>query len=344
MKPLSEFFYKLDTPSRLVITMHQKPDADALGSSLGLGLLLEKMGHRVSVISPTNWPGFLNWLPGCSKVIDFESKREVCEKLISGAEIIFCLDFNDLSRTKNMESILAGAAAIKVLIDHHQEPQKAMFQYGESNTAKGSTAEMVYDFIVESGSDRLIDKDISSCLYAGAMTDTGSFRFPSTTDSCHRMVARLMQTGFEHFKVHENIFDTFLENRLRFFGHVLLNRMDVNYELNTVLIAIPKSDLIRFDIKTGDTEGLVNYPLSMLGIKLAVIVIDRDEERKWSFRSKGDVDVNTFARRFFNGGGHRNAAGGRSELSLEECVTYFKKVLPTLSDVLASEDQVIFRK
>lgn len=318
--------------------MHQKPDADALGSSLGLGFLLEKLGHHVSVISPTNWPGFLNWLPGCSKVIDFESKREVGERLISDAEIIFCLDFNDLSRTKNVEPLLAKATGTRVLIDHHQEPQVAMFEYGESNTGKGSTAEMVYDFIIASGNDQLIDKEIASCLYAGVMTDTGSFRFPSTTESCHRMVARMMQTGFEHFKVHENIFDTFLENRLRFFGHVLLNRMDVNYELNTVLIAIPKSDLIRFDIKTGDTEGLVNYPLSMLGIKLAVIVIDRDEERKWSFRSKGDVDVNTFARRYFSGGGHRNAAGGRSELSLEECVIYFKKVLPTLADVLSSED------
>jgi phosphoesterase RecJ-like protein len=151
------------------------------------------------------------------------------------------------------------------------------------------------------------------------------------------MVAELMSTGFDHFSVHEKLFDTFLENRLRFFGHVLLNRMDVNYEMNTALIAIPKSDLLKFDIKTGDTEGLVNYPLSMLGIKMAAIVIDRDEERKWSFRSKGNVDVNTFARQYFNGGGHKNASGGRSTLSLEECVVYFNKVLPALANELAAD-------
>jgi phosphoesterase RecJ-like protein len=331
MKPITELFSKLSTPSKVVITMHQKPDADALGSSIGLKMFLNKLGHEVSVISPTNWPKFLNWLPEMSQVIDFESRRDFCETKIRDSNFIFCLDFNDLNRTKNLEPLLKSYAGTKVLIDHHRDPQLNAFQYGISDTSKGSSAEMIFDFIVESGNGSLIDQPIATCLYAGVMTDTGSFRFPSTTSSAHMMVAFLMQTGFEHFKVHENIFDTFLENRLRFFGHVLLNRMDVDYELNTVLIAIPKSDLINFDIKTGDTEGLVNYPLSMLGIKMAAIVIDRDEERKWSFRSKGDVDVNKFARDFFEGGGHKNASGGRSSESLEGAVTYFKKVLPTIS-------------
>ena len=337
MRDIREFFKYLGKPSKIVVTMHQKPDADAMGSSLGLQLMLEKLGHSVTTISPTNWPGFLNWLPKCSQVIDFENKKEFCQGVISEAEIIFCLDFNDLNRTRGMESLLANAGGVKVLIDHHQEPQVHAFSYGLSDTDKGSTAEMVYDFIVESGNRHLIDENIASCLYAGVMTDTGSFRFPSTTASAHLMVADLKSTGFDHFRVHELIFDTFLENRLRFFGHILLNRMDVNYELNTVLIAIPKNDLLRFDIKTGDTEGLVNYPLSMLGIRLAAIVIDRDEERKWSFRSKGDIDVNQFARQYFSGGGHKNAAGGRSSLSLEECVLQFNKVLPTLADKLSGE-------
>ncbi len=317
--------------------MHQKPDADAMGSSLALQHFLEKLGHSVVSISPTNWPGFLNWLPKCSQVIDFDSKRSFCEGIISDADIIFCLDFNDLSRTKGMESLLVNSKGIKVLIDHHQEPQIQAFHFGISDTGKGSTAEMVYDFMVASGNRSLIDTDIATCLYAGVMTDTGSFRFPSTTASAHLMVADLKSTGFDHFMVHEQIFDTFLENRLRFFGHVLLNRMDVNYELNTVLIAIPKNDLLKFDIKTGDTEGLVNYPLSLQGIKMAAIVIDRDEERKWSFRSKGDIDVNQFARQYFNGGGHKNASGGRSSLSLEECVLQFNKILPVLADKLKGE-------
>lgn len=334
MQVISTFYPELDKPQRIVITMHQKPDADAMGSSLGLMHFLKKKGQDVSVISPTNWPGFLNWLPGTKGVIDAEAKREVAAELIEKADIIFCLDFNNLSRTKSLEKKIETSTAVKVLIDHHQEPQTEQFNFGVSDTGKCATAEMVYDFIVNSGHHDLLDTQIANCLYAGVMTDTGSFRFASTTASTHLMIADLKETGLQHHLIHENLFDTFLENRLRFFGHVLLNRMDVDYEMNTVLIAIPKSDLLKFDIKTGDTEGLVNYPLSMQGIKMAAIVIDRDEERKWSFRSKGDVDVNTFARKYFEGGGHKNAAGGRSAASLEDTAAYFKKVLPAMSDVL----------
>ena len=199
-----------------------------------------------------------------------------------------------------------------------------MFAYGESNTAKSSTSEMVYDFIVASGHADKIDEDIAECLYAGSMTDTGSFRFPSTTSSVHRMVADLKDRGLKHSRVHEELFDNFLENRFRFIGHVLTNRMEIFYEYNTALIAIPQADLIKYDIRTGDTEGLVNYPLSIQGIKLAAIIIDRGEERKSSFRSKGDFDVITFARKYFNGGGHYNAAGGFNKEPLEEVVEKFK--------------------
>jgi phosphoesterase RecJ-like protein len=186
---------------------------------------------------------------------------------------------------------------------------------------------MVYDFIVDSGHADHLDVKIAECLYAGVMADTGSFRFPSTTASVHTMVAALKNKGLEHSKVHENIYDNFLENRLRFIGHVLMNRLEVFYEYNTALIAISKKDLLRFQIKTGDTEGLVNYPLSIQGIKLAALVIDRDEERKWSFRSKGGFDTNSFARKHFNGGGHFNASGGRSSESLEQTVETFKQAI-----------------
>jgi phosphoesterase RecJ-like protein len=182
---------------------------------------------------------------------------------------------------------------------------------------------MVYDFIVGSGFSERITPAIADCLYAGVMTDTGSFRFNSASASVHRMVADLKDRGLQHTLVHENIYDNFLENRLRFIGHILLHRMDLFYEYNTALISIPKKDLLRFEIKTGDTEGLVNFPLSIQGIKLAALVIDRDEERKWSFRSKGDFDVNTFARNYFEGGGHYNASGGRSSDSLDVTVQHF---------------------
>ncbi len=331
MKSIEAFFPLLHgAPARVVITTHQKPDGDAMGSSLALCHFLRKLGHQATVISPTNWAGFLNWMPGCAEVVDYEARTKLAEELVAGADWIFCLDFNTLSRLKRMEQPVADARAIKILIDHHQEPQREAFAYGVSDTGKSSTAEMVFDFLVAAGGEALIDEDMAECLYAGVMTDTGSFRFPSTTASVHRMVAVLKDKGLQHSLVHDHIFDNYLENRLRFIGHVLLNRMDVIYELNTVLLAVPKADILRFDITTGDTEGLVNFPFSIQGIKMVAIVIDRDEERKWSFRSKGDVDVNQFARQYFNGGGHRNAAGGRSAESLDATVKRFYEVIRAL--------------
>ncbi|CAN5583700.1 bifunctional oligoribonuclease/PAP phosphatase NrnA [soil metagenome] len=335
MLPVKDFYPLLSTPCRVVITTHQKPDGDAMGSSLGLMHFLQKLGHTVTVISPTNWASFLNWMPGTKSLIDFELKRQQAEGIIRESDWIFCLDFNNLPRTKNMEGSLLEAKAIKILIDHHQEPQVEVFQYGISIPSKSSTCEMVYDFIVESGHKELIDVTIAECLYTGVMTDTGSFRFPVTSSAVHTMVAELKKTGLEHQKVHDHIYDSYLENRLRFTGHVLLNRMNVLYEYNTVLIAIPKNDIARYNIQTGDTEGLVNYPLSILGIKMVAIVIDRDEERKWSFRSKGNVDVNTFARKFFQGGGHFHASGGKSNDSLDETVKHFYEVIKTMQDQLA---------
>lgn len=335
MNPILQFLPLLNLPpKKAVITTHQKPDGDALGSSLGLYHYLKKRGHYVSVVSPTNWPAFLDWMPGSETILDFEARVQESSKLLQEADWIFCLDFNHISRVRRMEPVLEQAPGIKILIDHHQEPQSGFFDFGVSDTSKSSTSEMVYDFIMESGGAAFLDREMAECLYAGVMTDTGSFRFPATSASVHRMVALLMEKGLRHHLVHERIYDQFLENRLRFLGHVLLNRMEVMYEWNTVLLAISKDDLRRFDITTGDTEGVVNFPLSLQGIRFAAVVIDRDEERKWSFRSKGQVDVNQFARRHFSGGGHKNAAGGRSVQSLEETVRHFHQVLPELQQEL----------
>ena len=316
--------------------MHQKPDGDAMGSSLGLYHFLTQLGHTVTVISPTNWASFLNWMPACNKVIDYEKNKERSAGLINEADWLFCLDFNTLSRTKNMETLLLNAPGQRILIDHHQQPQVEVFTYGVSDTSKSSTAEMVYDFIIASGKDSLIDSNVAECIYAGVMTDSGSFRFPSTTANVHKLVAFLKEKGLQHSKVHEAIYDNFSENRIRFVGNVLLNRMQIFYEYNTALISIPQSDLIKYDIKTGDTEGLVNYPLSIEGIRLAAIIIDRGEERKSSFRSKGNFDVNTFARKYFNGGGHFNAAGGFSTQTLEENEELFIRAMKENKEQLAS--------
>ncbi|MEO7490779.1 MAG: DHH family phosphoesterase, partial [Ferruginibacter sp.] len=293
MQSLQQIFPLLLQPRKVVITTHQKPDGDAMGSSLGLYHFLAQFGHTVTVVSPTNWASFLNWMPGTKQVLDYERQTEEADKAIDAADWIFCLDFNTLNRTKRMEEKLGNAAAQRILIDHHQEPQADKFAYGESNTSKSSTCEMVYDFIIASGHEDKINHAVSECLYAGVMTDTGSFRFPATSANVHRMVATLKEKGLDHGPIHEALYDNFLESRFRFLGNVLLNRMEIFYEYNTALIAIPQVDLIKFNIKTGDTEGLVNYPLSIQGIKLAAIIIDRGEERKSSFRSKGGFDVNT---------------------------------------------------
>ena len=336
MQPIQNIFPLLAQPKNVVITTHQKPDADAMGSSLALYHFLNQFGHNITVISPTNWASFLNWMPDCKQVLDFEIQTAKATEAINGADWIFCLDFNTMTRTKRMEEKLLAATAERILIDHHREPQSDVFAYGISDTDKSSTAEMVYDFIINSGHADKINDAIAACLYAGVMTDTGSFRFPSTKASVHTMVADLKDRGLQHSPVHEELFDNFLENRFRFIGHVLLNRMEVFYEYNTALIVIPQADLIKYDVKTGDTEGLVNYPLSIKGIKLAAVIIDRGEERKSSFRSKGDFDVNSFARKYFNGGGHFNAAGGFNKEPLEEVVTKFKAAIKENTAQLSS--------
>lgn len=327
MKPITDLFPLLSNPQKVVITMHQKPDADAMGSTLALWHYLRLKGHQATVISPTNWAGWVNWMPGSSSVINYEKNQDRANQLLDEATLLFCLDFNIFHRTKTMTEKLKTISCLKILIDHHQEPDRSSFDYGVSDTAKSSTCEMIYDFINEAGDNEWIDQAIGECIYAGIVGDTGSFRFSSAHAGVHALVADLKRKGLDHGRIHEGLYDNFLENRLRFTGHVLLHRMEIFYEHNTALISIPKSDLIQFQIKTGDTEGLVNYPQSIQGIRLVALVIDRDEERKWSFRSKGLFDCNTFARTHFEGGGHFNAAGGRSSETLEATVARFKNLL-----------------
>jgi bifunctional oligoribonuclease and PAP phosphatase NrnA len=334
MEPLHEIYKELESKKKIVITMHQKPDADAMGSALGLYHFLIQFGHDVVVISPTNWARWLNWMEGVDKVLEYELDKIEADKKLDETDWLFCLDHNHFNRTKTLAPKLAAVQCTKILIDHHQEPDYASFQYGDSNTGKSSTCEMVFDFITNSGHRNMINSFIAECLYAGVVADTGSFRFSSTTANVHHMVAALKEHGLDHTRVHEALYDNFLENRLRFLGHVLSNRMEINYELNTALIYISKAELLKYEIKTGDTEGLVNYPLSIQGIRLVGCVIDRDEERKWSFRSKGSFDCNTFARKYFNGGGHFNAAGGSDSAPLTETVQKFKQYIRENSSLL----------
>lgn len=317
----------LDAPKKIFITTHHKPDGDALGSSLGLYHYLIQKGHSVTVVSPSEIPDFLQWMPGIETVINFESEAKQALKVLADCDLIFCLDFNNLSRIKSMESALRAAPQPKILIDHHLLPELAAFEYGVTDPEKSSTCEMVYDFIfLDNGAEKL-NTAIMQCLYTGLMTDTGSFRFPATTASVHLMVADFKNRGFEHSIVHQNVFDCNTEKRLRFLGFVLYEKMQIFPAQKTGLIVISNEEIKRLGSGTGDTEGMVNYPLSITGIDKSILIIERNEEVKLSFRSKGNIDVSTFARENFNGGGHFNAAGGQSKEPLLEVENKIKTLL-----------------
>lgn len=326
MNPINEAFPLLDTPKKIFITTHHKPDGDAIGSMLALYHYLVKKGHSVSAVSPSELPDFLMWMPGVEKLHNYEAEAKACEELLKGAELIFCLDFNDPERTKHMGQLIREAAQPKIMIDHHLMPAD-VWDYGMSNPGKSSTCEMVYDFINLAGGNALIDTDIATCIYTGTITDTGSFRFPATTASTHIMVADLLTKGLQHTVIHEEINDSWSLKRMQFLGYVLLERMEIFPKLSSGLIAISRKDMKLFGITTGDTEGLVNYVLNIRGIKFATLITERADEVKMSFRSKGNFDVSSFARQYFSGGGHFNASGGRSTLSFIETVTRFKEIL-----------------
>lgn len=326
MKQIQDAFPLLQFPKKIFITTHHKPDGDAIGSMLGLYHYLVKKGHTVTPVSPSEVPDFLMWMPGIENVLNYEAESRKCQQALTDSEIVFCLDFNDFSRVKLLEPFLRDARQPKILIDHHMFP-KPTWDYGMSIPEKSSTCEMVYDFINLYGDNALIDLNIAACLYTGVMTDTGSFRFPVTTASVHEMVADFKRRGLNHSSIHEEVYDSWSVNRMRFVGYMLIERMEIFPKWNAGLVAISKKDLQLFQLNTGDTEGLVNYPLSISGIRFATLITERSDEVKLSFRSKGDFDVNKFAREHFNGGGHFNASGGRSAASFSETIAKFKEIL-----------------
>lgn len=316
----------LSTSKKVFITTHYKPDGDAMGSSLGLYHYLLQKGHQPVIVSPSAIPDFLHWMPGMDNVLNFEAEPKTCLQKLKEADYIFCLDFNRLNRIKKLETELRNAPQMKILIDHHLLPESSIFQFGISEPEKSSTCEMVYDFIKLDKEDTFLSQDVMKCLYTGVMTDTGSFRFPVTTASVHRMVADFKEHGLEHSEIHDEVFDVWSENRMRLLGYALYEKMQVFQESRTGIICLSKADLEMFHAASGDTEGLVNYPLSILGIHCAILLIERKDEIKLSFRSKGNLDVSTIAKDYFNGGGHFNAAGGSSSETMENTLKQVKSI------------------
>lgn len=334
MLNLAELKEILAQPKNIVITTHHKPDGDALGSSLGLWHYLKQKHHQVQIITPTDYPNFLAWMPGNSEVIIYTEKKETAADLVAKADLIFCLDFNALSRINDLGELVKAAPAKKIMIDHHLDPENFDdFRYW--STQASSAAQLVYEFIAElSGDKNSIDANVATCLYAGIMTDSGSFRFPTTTANVHRITADLIDRGANNALIHQLVYDHASENRLRFLGYCLSNKLEVLHEYNTALITVNQEELKRFDSTTGDTEGVVNYALSIDNIRLAAFIIERTDKIKLSLRSSGTFPANEICKNYFHGGGHRNAAGGQSADTLEQVVHQFKNLLPEYKNLL----------
>ncbi|MCP3659017.1 MAG: bifunctional oligoribonuclease/PAP phosphatase NrnA [Bacteroidetes bacterium] len=320
----------LTTPKKIIITMHARPDADALGSSLGLAGILKKMGHSVDVIAPTEFPNFLRWLIDADKVILFSGETDLhSQKLFKQAELIFCLDFSSLKRVNNMSTVLDSSKATKIIIDHHIDPENfadIMF----IDTEAPATAILIYRLLKSLNLLKYIDSNIADSLYSGILTDTGSFQHPNSTAESHLITAELIKFGANVSEVSRKIYNTNSINKLRFLGFALSNRLVILERYHAAYFYIEKKDFLNFNLKTGDTEGLVNYALSLENINLAALITDKGDFIRLSLRSSGNIAVNEIAKNHFNGGGHKNAAGGKFESTLESAIGAFEDIIKTM--------------
>ena len=335
-KAIAELKELLKERSDIVITTHQNPDGDALGSVLGLFGFLIKLGHRITVITPNDYPDFLHWLPGNDLIVDFSKQKSFADYAISKAQFLFMLDYNDSKRGGDMKEYVENAKACKVMIDHHPFPQMPVdFQF--SFAAASSTCELVYEFITAMDGEQLLDSQIAACLYTGILTDTGSFSYNSSRPRTFEIVARLLALNIRKDEIHHRLFDNYSPQRMRLLGFCLNDKLQVFPEHRAAFISLSMEEQKQYNFSLGDSEGIVNYPLSIKGILFTAMFIERKDKVKISFRSKGVFPVNKFSESHFSGGGHINAAGGESALSLDETLQKFIGLLPNYTQELNNE-------
>lgn len=325
---------QLQDSKKIIVIPHKNPDGDAIGSSIAINELLKSLGHKSLIISPNNFPDFLKWMDDENEIKIYEEDEEIFSNEILNSDIIFTLDFNSLSRIGKMGDFVKKSKALKVMIDHHQSPENyAKYTYSDVNMS--STCEMVFHFISELSLEDKINSKIASALYTGIMTDTGSFKFPLTTDLTHKVVSDLIKKGANGSEINNLVYDNNSCDKLLLLSHTLSN-MVVDVEHKTAYMYLTQHSLNKYNFKKGDTEGFVNYGLSIKGVKFAAIFIENEAEKiiKISLRSKGDFNVNEFSRNNFNGGGHINAAGGYSKENLEATLLKFKNLLPNYKNKL----------
>ncbi len=331
---ISELFALIDSSKKIIVTTHTNPDGDAIGSSLALFHYFKGIGKDVSLIVPNKYPGFISWLPGNEQIIVFEDDRKRGKAAFAEAELVFCLDYNAIHRSGSLQELLKATEVPKVMIDHHPEPEVEAFEFINSTTQTSSTAELIYNFITEASKKPSVTKDIATCLFVGIMTDTGSFSFACNRPDTFQVTAKLLEAGIDAEWIHRKVYDTFSEDRLRLLGFSLSEKLVVRPEYATAYITLSKKDLVRFNYRVGDTEGIVNYALSIKGIVMAVLLTERKGKIRLSFRSKGAFSVNEIAKTHFNGGGHRNAAGGDSFDSFESTIAKLEELLPLYKESL----------
>lgn len=323
----SDAFLKIQNAKNIVITSHKSPDGDSLGSSLGLYQFVKKFNSNVVICHPDQAPDFFQWLSDINEIKLFQNQKEVVTNFIQNADLIFCLDYNSFDRLGlEFGSLIEESSASKILIDHHQNPTiDALISI--SNTTIGSTSELIFELIFHSNNLSVIDATIAQYLYLGIMTDTGSFRFPSVSSRTHEILSELLKTGMNHATIHEQIYDSNTIDRLRLKSYAIVEKLELipNYPIG--IITITKDELNRFNYKKGDTEGLVNLILSIENVMIAAIFIEHEDGIKISFRSKGSFYVNELAHTYFDGGGHKYAAGGFSNDSLGKVVNRFKELV-----------------
>lgn len=332
-KELEILEQRIAVSEKIVVVPHYNPDGDAIGSALGLYIVLKKMGKNVEVISPTLYPDFLKWLPFNNKIRVLGKKTESDPNIFDEVDLLIGVDFNAPSRIDNIKDRFNASKAFKVLIDHHPNPEN-FTDILISDTSYSSTAELVFEIIEATSLKSYFDKDAATALYTGLMTDTGSFSFNSSSPNTFRVVGEMMKVGVDKDRTFDKVYNSFSFDRMRFMGHVMLSRMVIIPELKTGYIYITAKDRKDFNEQFGDTENFVNIPLGIRGIVFSAIFIERDNFIKISFRSKGSFDVNKFSSSYFSGGGHRNAAGGESHASLHETTEKFVSVLQTYAEEL----------
>lgn len=326
----------IKSAEKVAVLTHTNPDGDAIGSSLALAQALVKIGIDAQVIIPDGLPDFLRWLPGIGLSTTFAYKQEKAIGIIEGADLIFCLDFNDPKRLNGVEEFLNKSGARKILIDHHQDPLE-FTDITIHETCRGSVGEMIYLFLNEVIEEDVMDKDIATCLYVAIMTDTGNFNYASSYPEIFHIVGDLMKHDLEKDQIYSNVYDAFSEDRMRLQGYCMLEKMVVLPQYHTAYISLTDEELKRFNHRKGDTEGFVNIPFSVKGIRFTALFVEKKDRIKVSFRSRGDFPVNRVAAEHYHGGGHINAAGGDSFTSMKETLAGFESLLPGYTKLLNND-------